>query len=244
MQTPSHTGVFLVIDGTDGSGKATQTRRLLERLTAEGFEVEQISFPQYGKHSAAMTEAYLGGVYGKDPKIVGPKAASTFYAIDRFDASFQIRQWLAEGKVVVSDRYVGSNMGHQGGKMATAEERREFFHWNNHLEYEIFKIPRPNVNVVLSVPPEVCMRLAQDGAKEKTKVSGDIHEADLDHLRASYETYREITELFDEFQRIDCTDGDDLRGIEDIHQDVWSIVAPHLHTIPTFQSSTPTPTTV
>ena len=111
---PPH-GKFIVIDGTNGSGKATQTHLLMEELKLNGYPVEMTDFPQYGTKSAGLIEEYLNGKYGQ----VGPHAASIFYAIDRFDASFKIRQWLQEGKVVISNRYVTANAGHQGGKIAT-----------------------------------------------------------------------------------------------------------------------------
>jgi dTMP kinase len=110
-------GVFIVIDGTDGAGKKTQTDILCEKLKAYGFAVEIADFPQYGHKSAGLVEEYLNGRYGT-AEAVGPYAASIFYACDRYDASFKIRKWLAEGKVVVSNRYVAANMGHQGGKIA------------------------------------------------------------------------------------------------------------------------------
>src|SRR5690242_2845621 len=97
---PELKGRFIVIDGTDGTGKATQFSLLVEELKVSGYEVEVTDFPQYGKKSAGMVEEYLEGKYGQ----LNPKAASIFYAIDRFDASYKIRDWLGAGKVVVSNR--------------------------------------------------------------------------------------------------------------------------------------------
>ena len=108
------TGKFIVIDGTDGSGKATQTELLVKRLAQAGYEVVMADFPQYGQKSAGLVEHYLNGKYGTALD-VGPYRASIFYAADRYDASFQIRQWLKEGKIVISNRYVTANMAHQGG---------------------------------------------------------------------------------------------------------------------------------
>ena len=224
---PQSTGAFFVIDGTDGSGKATQTKRLVERLRLEGFEVETIAFPKYGDRSCGPVEKYLAGDYGASTD-VNARAASILFAVDRFDASFQIKQWLSEGKVVVADRYVGSNMAHQGQKIADFAERHSYLAWNDDLEHNIFGIPRPTLNMVLSVSVDTAMELAAKGAKEKTKVEGDIHEADRAHIEASINTYREITEHFPNFHLIDCAPDGSLRGIEDIHQDIWSTVLPHL----------------
>lgn len=221
-------GALFVIDGTDGSGKATQTKMLAERFRSEGRDVETISFPRYGVPGYALVENYLAGKYGKDAKRVNAKAGSVLYAADRFDASVDIHQWLKDGKIVIIDRYAGSNMGHQGSKISDPDERKAFIEWNDELEHDIFGIPRPNVNVVLLVPPEISQKLAHQGASEKTKVKGDIHEADFEHLSATARTYREITEMFSNFIPIECVNGDVLRSREDIHEEVWRIVNEHL----------------
>ena len=107
---------LLVIEGIDGSGKATQTKLLAKKLNEEGCEVETIDFPQWGTKSVCLLENYLNGKYGSS-KELGAYIPSIFYACDRFDASFKIRRWLEEGKVVIADRYVASSIGHQGGKI-------------------------------------------------------------------------------------------------------------------------------
>ncbi|MBT6254457.1 thymidylate kinase [Candidatus Uhrbacteria bacterium] len=230
MDTSITTGAFFVIDGTDGAGKATQTRKLVERFVSEGRAVETISFPQYGAKSAGMVEEYLGGKYGENAKDVNAKAASIFYAVDRFDASFKIKQWVAEGKIVISDRFVGSNMGHQGGKITDQDERSAYLAWNDDMEHNILRIPRPTLNVILSVPVEVAMKLAKQGEKEKTKVKGDIHEKDPDHLQASIETFKEVATNFPGYHLIDCSQEGGLRTIEDIHEEIWRAVQLHVPT--------------
>ncbi len=224
MTNASTTGAFFVIDGTDGSGKATQTRKLVDRLILEGHDVETISFPQYGKKSAGALEDYLGGKYGKNAMHVNARATSILFAVDRFDASFQIREWLEQGKTVISDRYVGSNMGHQGGKIKDPIARSEYLAWNDELEHGIFNIPRPTLNIILSVSTEVASKMAAKGATEKTKVAGDIHESDPEHLRASIETYRELATTFPGFHLIDCALTGELRSIDDIHEEIWNTI--------------------
>jgi len=121
--------VFIVLDGTDGSGKTTQATLLVERLRKEGHMVETADFPQYEQWSAAFAERYLRGEFGSALE-VGAKRSSLFYALDRYAASFQIRSWLKEGKIVISNRYVSANKGHQLGKLR-AEERKEFLAWHD-----------------------------------------------------------------------------------------------------------------
>ena len=232
-------GAFYVIDGTDGSGKATQTRLLVERLRSEGHDVETISFPQYGRHSCTMVEAYLSGRYVRNALDWNSKAASILYAVDRFDASFQIREWIQSGKTVVADRYVASNMGHQGSKIIDPMQRSEYLRWNDHLEHEIFGIPRPDVNIVLCVPTDIAQKLAHQGAKEKTKVGGDIHEADIEHLRAAEATYREIANSFPQFALIECIENDELRSRESIHEDVWTAATSARTSTESLETQTP-----
>ena len=137
---PPRRGKLIVLDGTDGSGKTTQLKLLIETLEAENYNVATVDFPQYGTKSAGPLEEYLNGKYGQ----VNPYAASIFYAIDRFDVAFQIRSWLEQGKLVIANRYVTANAGHQGGKIADNIERIKYFKWLDNLEYNIFNIPKPD----------------------------------------------------------------------------------------------------
>jgi len=114
-------GKLIVIDGGDGSGKGTQFNLLLERLQKMDLDVQVKDFPQYGKKSAGAVEEYLNGVYGS-PEDVGPYRASIFFAVDRYDASFEMREWLNSGAIVLCNRYVTANLGHQGGKIKDEEE--------------------------------------------------------------------------------------------------------------------------
>ena len=151
-------GKFIVIDGTDGSGKATQTEKLVDRLRAEEYSVFMLDFPQYGERSAALVEDYLNGKFGTAEE-VGPYRASIFYACDRFAASKKIKERLERGEVVVSNRYVSANMGHQAGKIADPLERDNFLEWLESLEYDIFGIPRPDCQILLYADPVIAQKL-------------------------------------------------------------------------------------
>ena len=220
------TGTFIVIDGADGSGKGTQTTLLVERLKKEGFDVEVTDFPRYGQRSAFMVEDHLNGLFGSADE-VGPHRASIFYACDRYAASFEIKKWLQEGKIVVSNRYVSSNMGHQAGKIKDPEKRDEFLGWLEHLEYDIFEIPKPDVNVLLHVPPEIGHQLI--GKKEKRDYikegKRDIHEADLNHLKNASEAYSYVAQKYG-WHIIDCAPQSSLKSIEEIHELLWDKILP------------------
>lgn len=218
-------GVFIVIDGTDGSGKATQTKLLVERLQKEGYPIETISFPQYGKKSAGLVEEYLSGAFGPAFE-VGPHRASIFYAADRYAAAPTIRGWLDAGSIVVADRYVGSNMGHQGCHFENDEERRAFYEWNDALEHETFGIPRPDKNLILHVPADISLELIRS-REEGNKHGGqtDMHE-NLEHLKKAERAYLHIANHFDSFHLIECVEEGQMKTREAIHETVWQEMLP------------------
>jgi dTMP kinase len=224
-------GKLIVIDGTDGSGKATQTQMLAERLRNADFEVEIADFPQYGKKSAGLVEEYLNGKYG-EAKDVGPYRASIFYAIDRYDASFKIREWIDNGKIVISNRYVTANMAHQGGKIAEESERQKYFDWLYNLEYNIFNIPRPDLNVILHVDAAIAQKLV-DEKSARDYVGGkkrDIHEADINHLRDAEKIYLEIAQKFDDFCLIECVKNNEILSRDEINDLIWKKVLIEIET--------------
>jgi len=217
-------GKFIVIDGTDGSGKATQTSLLVEELKLGGYDVEMTDFPQYGTKSAGLIEEYLNGKYGQ----VGPEAASIFYAIDRFDASFKIRQWLEAGKIVISNRYVTANAGHQGGKIADDLDRLKYFKWLDNLEYNIFNIPKPDLNIILHMPAKMAQTLVdKKTADSRVYVNGkkrDLHEADLTHLKNAEKVYLQIAKLFPNTKLVECVADGKLLPPPEVHNKVWELV--------------------
>jgi dTMP kinase len=216
-------GKLIVFEGIDGSGKSTQSRLLSERLRAEGYKTASFDFPQYGTKSAGLVEEYLAGKYGS-AKEVGPYRASVFYASDRHDASFLIKKLLDEGRVVITDRYVGSNIGHQGGKIARAKERSKFFKWLYELEYEIFGIPKPVQSFLLNVGPGIAGRLADNPERRKIKKK-DMHEADARHLLQAHRAYMSAAKQFPkDFTVINCVKNGAILPPEVIHEKVWGHV--------------------
>ncbi|MCD6232960.1 dTMP kinase [bacterium] len=229
MRRNSYLGKFIVFEGIDGSGKATQTKLLVERLKQKGYKVSMIDFPQYGSKSVGLVEEYLKGKYGSSED-VGPYRASLFYACDRYDGSFKIREWLKQGRVVVADRYIGSNIAHQGGKIKSKQGRKKFLKWLYNLEYKIFAIPKPDITLILKTSPSLAKKMATritDKRKIRKrnylgKKRRDIHEKSLRHLSNAFRAYLEAAEEFPkDFQIIECLENKKLLPPPTIHQKVW-----------------------
>lgn len=224
-------GKFIVIEGTDGSGKGTQFKELIKRLTNQKVDFETFDFPQYGQPSAYFVEKYLNGDYGA-PDDIGPYRGSTYYAMDRYQASFKMREALESGKWVIANRYVGSNMGHQGGKIADDAERKKYFAWLDDFEFTIMGIPKPDLNVVLHMPADQAQKLVDQKSQREYlgNKKRDIHEDDLNHLQNAEKVYIQICELFpDTFTKIECMDGDRLMSVAEVSDLIWQNVEPLLH---------------
>ena len=206
---------FIVIEGTDGSGKTVQFERLILALP-ENVKIGTLDFPRYSEPSSYFVQKYLKGTYGGD---VGPKAASIFYALDRFDARLQIARWFEEERLVVANRYVASNMAYQGAKLENKNERIAFYKWLHELEYEILGVAKPDLNTVLHVPAEIA-----EGLMAKRGDKRDIHEADAAFQKRAEQVYLEIAELFPkEFTVIECAPQGVMLSPEAIHEKVWAI---------------------
>ena len=215
-------GRLIVFEGTDGSGKATQSRLLFERLEREGVDCRKLNFPRYGEKSAALVELYLGGAFGSHPDDVNAYAASTFYAVDRY-ASYK-QDWGAfyeAGGLVIADRYTTSNAVHQVSKLPP-EERTVFLNWLFELEYGKLGLPKPDLVLYLDMPTEITEKMMRS-REAATGTHADIHEQDEAYLRSCREAAREIVKDCG-WTVIHCAKGDAPRTVEDIHNEVYKTV--------------------
>lgn len=219
-------GKLIVIAGIDGSGKTVQTELLSARLLDKGYEVRTTSFPQYGKtFFADVVTRYLQGDFGSSSE-VSPYLASLLYAGDRWQAKEQIKTWLKEGKIIISNRYVGDNEAHQGGKIKNPYERKRFLAWLNLLEYEIFELPKADINIFLHVPVETACQLIKKKPKRDYLAGGskDIHEEDMEHLMQAQEVYFELATKRRDWTIIEGVRDGTLLPAEDISDMVWASV--------------------
>ena len=215
-------GKLIVFEGTDGSGKSTQFELLAKRLEAEQIGFQRLRFPQYEEPSSALIRMYLGGAFGDDPEAVNAYAASTFYAVDRY-ASYRCvwKDYYQGGGLVVSDRYTTSNAVHQGSKVPEGE-RAEFFRWLYDLEYDRMGLPRPDLVVLLDMPVELSEQLMRK-REQSTGTHADIHERDEDYLKKCRDVALHAAKYYG-WRTVSCAKDGAIRGVEDIHEEVYAIV--------------------
>ena len=215
-------GKLIVIEGLDGSGKATQSNLLYEKLVAEGKPVRKVSFPAYESDSSALVKMYLAGDFGKDPSDVNAYAASTFFAVDRF-ASYK-QSWgkfYEEGGIVIADRYTTSNAIHQCSKLPR-EEWDGYVEWLFDFEFKLMGIPAPDKVIYLKVDPAVSQKLMTKRYQGDERKK-DIHESNLAYLEKSRQAAQYCADKLG-WETIQCDDGENMRSIEQIHGDVMDFV--------------------
>jgi len=201
---------FIVIEGLDGSGKSTQLKILLDYLEKEKKQFKYIHFPRtdspvYGELIASFLRGELGKL-----DTVNPYLVALIYAGDRMDAASMIREWLQQDLLVVADRYVYSNIAFQCAKMEGEEEKRKLWDWIIHLEYEYYRIPRPDASIFLDVPFDFTrenLRVEREGSDRKyLDGQQDIHEENLDFQEKVRKAYHSIARRYDDIELVDCSD--------------------------------------
>lgn len=218
-------GKLIVIDGSDGVGKATQTKLLVERLQKEGKRVVTLDFPRYEKNFfGAFVGACLRGDHG-DFLHLDPYIASVLYAADRFESKKAIEDALESGAYVVLDRYVSANQMHQGGKIKDARKRREFLKWLDTMEHSVFRIPRPDLIVYLHLPVELSVQLLKTKAatdkKKYLKGKRDTVEEDIRYLLNSQQSALKIIQAGAKWAKVVCNKRKEILSREVIHDKIW-----------------------
>lgn len=215
-------GKLIIIEGTDGSGKQTQSELLYKKLVENNIDVKKITFPDYESDSSMLVKMYLRGDFGDKAEDVNPYVSSTFYTCDRF-ASYKMK-WGKDyegGTLILSDRYTTSNMVHQASKIENVDERQEFLDWLIDYEFNIYGLPEPDMVVFLNMSPEKSRELMRNrnnkfsGEKEK-----DIHEKDQDYLIKSYNNAMEVAQKYG-WVIIDCVDDARIKTIEEINDEIY-----------------------
>ena len=222
-------GKLIIIDGSDGSGKATQSLTLFARLQQEGYKVKKVEYPDYGSESSALIKMYLNGDFGSKPEDVNAYAASAFYAVDRY-ASYKMKwkDFYEEGGIILADRYTTSNMVHQAAKINDLEEKSNFLKWLWDFEFNLCGLPIPDGVIFLDVPPECSRKLMEDRLNKYTgDEKKDIHERNSDFLEKSYYNAKLIAEKYN-WINISCVESESMLSVEDIHNKIYKALKPLL----------------
>ena len=218
-------GKLIVIEGTDSSGKETQTKKLYERLEKEIANVRKLSFPNYKSPACEPVKMYLAGAFGDNALDINPYPVSTMFAIDRY-ASYKMEweKFYQDGGIIVTDRYTTSNMVHQASKIESIDKKNEYLDWLEELEYSKMGIPRPDLIIFLNMPTETAAELM---AQRKNKITGedikDIHEKDISYLKKSYENACNIAKKYN-WLEIKCVENGRLKTIDEIGEEIFSVV--------------------
>ena len=214
-------GKLIVLEGLDGSGKATQAKLLAAHLAAQGLAVREVSFPDYASDSSALIKMYLAGQFGDKPDDVNAYAASSFYAVDRY-ASYK-KDWgsfYENGGIVIADRYTTSNAVHQCSKLPP-DQWDGFLRWAFEYEYQLLGLPAPDAVVYLQVDPAVSQKL-MTGRYHGDESRKDVHEKDTEYLARSRRA-AEYCAAHLGWDTVHCTAGEKMRSIEDIQEEVRTL---------------------
>lgn len=221
-------GKLIVIEGSDGAGKATQLKLLQEHLSSIKYKVQTIDFPRYyDSFYGKMVAQFLRGEFGT-LKEVDPHLASLLYALDRGSAKNEMEKWLNDGAFVLSNRYATSNLAHQSAKLS-AKKRKKFIEWDLELEYSVNGIPKEDIVIYLYVPYKISRKLVLQKSKEVREYARgkkrDIHEKDLLFMKKSEEAYLRLVKQFPHWVKIICVDKKgNLKSREEIHEEVKKVL--------------------
>ncbi len=221
-------GKLIAIEGIDGSGKRTQVELLEKALVARGHSVFRIAFPVYDSWFGRLVAQFLNGELGP-LEAVDPRFTAMLYAGDRFEAKPRLEAALADGSIVLADRYIGSNLAHQTARIP-GDQRAAFMAWIEHLEYTIYALPREARVIYLRVPPrEAHALIAQKSARAYTSAQRDLQESSMRHLEEAAAIYEELARR-PNWTSIECMDAATgmLRQPEEIASDVLATVEPVL----------------
>jgi len=219
-------GKLIAVEGIDGSGKQTQVRLLTRELESRGHRVLSTGFPHYDSWFGKMVGQFLNGDFGPLDS-VDPHFTALLYAGDRFESKRPIVAALESGGVVLADRYVGSNLAHQSARTAP-EKRAEFRAWIEHLEYDIYRLPKEDLVLYLRLPPHEAQTLvAKKSARKYTDAAHDILESNIRHLQDAAAMY-DLLARGSNWKTIECFNGAKqvIRSPEEISAEILAAVLP------------------
>ena len=217
-------GKIIVIEGTDGSGKETQSELLEKKLNTKGKKCVKFNFPMYDTPTGKIVGgSYLGrkeigeSLFSEGAVKVDPRVTCLYYAADRKYNWYKIQEYLDKDYFVILDRYTPSNLAHQGSKITDKDERFNMYQWIDKLEYWLLGLPKPDKTIFLHVPAEKTLELL------KSRECLEKEEKSLEYLKNVEEAYIELSELYN-WDRIECIKNDRLRNVNDINDEILKLV--------------------
>ncbi len=215
-------GKFIVIEGLDGSGKATQTEILKKAFEAEGKKVKKLTFPDYDSESSALVKMYLGGEFGSNPSDVNAYAASAFYTVDRIAAYLKFwKEDYENGTVILADRYATSNIIYQMSKLPE-DEWDSFIEFQEDFEYNKVNVPKPDTVIYLDVEPDVSQKLLS-GRYSGDESKKDLHEKNVSFLLDCRKSALYAADKLG-WKMVSCTEDGEMRSIEAISEDIKKLI--------------------
>jgi dTMP kinase len=229
MKKEKYKGKLIVIDGTDGSGKATQVDYLTKRLKKDGYKIKIVDFPEYYKNffgkfiGHCLSEQYYNFIG------VHPKIASVLYAADRWQSKKEMEDWLKKGYIIIANRYASANQIHQGGKISNTKKRNNFIKWLNQMEYKEFGIPEPDITIYLSLPINIVLKLLEKRnsskmMREYLKKKKDVSEMDINYQKNSIKSALWLAKTQPGWKKINCSEKGEILSREQIHEMVYKEV--------------------
>jgi dTMP kinase len=216
-------GKLIVIDGSDGSGKTTQWDLLKKRFKKENAPYYNVDFPIYKSFFGKFIKKYLYGEFG-DPKKLDPYYSSFPYALDRFFYKDKIIRALSAGKIVLTNRYVTSNLIYQGAKLKNEKKKEEYLKWINKFEYEVLELPKPDLMIYLYVPVEISKNLLKGRADSDKDRKIDGHENSYDYQNEIVKNSKYLCGKYKYWKMVNCVEKGELLSKKDIHERVWQTV--------------------
>ena len=210
--------MLIAIEGTDGSGKHTQAKLLSEFIEKHEGDCKLISFPNYESKGCEPVKMYLAGEFG-DSGCLDAYQANALYAVDRLCTMQAYKDYIKNGGNIVFDRYTQSTMLHQAALINDEDERDEFLSYVDNFEFNVLKLPRPDVVIFLDVPVEISKKLADARGAYKSGQKKDIYEEDVEHLKRAYNSGKYVAKKYD-WKIIDCVRDGEIKSIQEIHQDI------------------------
>lgn len=210
---------IIVFEGTDGSGKQTQAKKLADFLKKSNKNVIMQSFPNYASPSSALVKMYLNGEFGEDVNCLDAYQTSVLFSVDRLYTMKKLLKNLDENSVLILDRYVESNMIHQASKIDDEKVREEFLNWIYNFEFNILKLPKPTKTIFLNMPVEYSLKLKKERNLNKSGTEKDIQELDENHLKRAYNTAKYVSKKYN-WLEINCVENNQIKSIQQIGNEI------------------------